>query len=91
MVSFDLVVFNIHFTGLPKHYADCRELSNYFHDLTAGNPAVYTATKSLTTHEERGLKRLLEKYTYSCGSMITPDGIIIIINIASLLGSCQGP
>ena len=34
-----------------------------------------SSKKVLNARDERRLKRLLEKYNYSCGAMITPDGI----------------
>ncbi|XP_052286063.1 uncharacterized protein LOC127881900 [Dreissena polymorpha] len=37
-------------------------------------PRCIYSKKALMTREERCLKRLLEKYTYSCGPVITPDG-----------------
>ena len=41
----------------------------------ATSPDAFTAKKAMiTSRENRGLRRLLERYDYTCGSMITPDG-----------------
>ena len=47
-------------------------------------PRCIYSKKALTAREERSLRRLLEKYQYTCGSVIVPDGKnIVLINISN--------
>lgn len=39
---------------------------------------MYLRKKQLSVRDARALARLMEKYDYTCGSLITPDGTIKI-------------
>lgn len=41
-------------------------------------PRCIYAKKQLSVRDARALARLMEKYDYTCGSLITPDGTIKI-------------
>ena len=40
-------------------------------------PRCIYAKQKFTPREQRSIKHLLERYDYSCGSVITPDGMLI--------------
>ena len=41
-------------------------------------PRCVYSKKSLTVRESRAFERLLTKYDYCCGSVITPEGLLLI-------------
>ncbi|XP_053376613.1 uncharacterized protein LOC123531671 [Mercenaria mercenaria] len=60
--------------GCPNRALVAQNVRSTVNCYECRKPRCIYAKKALTVREERGLKRMLERYHYTCGSSITPDG-----------------
>ena len=66
--------YDFTFKGCPNRQLVAQHVRSAVHCYECGKPRCIYSKKSLTTREERALRRLTEKFQYTCGSVITPDG-----------------
>ncbi|XP_062596556.1 uncharacterized protein LOC134258011 [Saccostrea cucullata] len=60
--------------GCPNRILVAQNVRKTVTCLECKKPRCIYSRKHLTAREERSLTRVLERYMYTCGSLITPDG-----------------